>query len=63
MVFNLGAHKIVHLFPSLGRAIKAGDWKQAAKESHRRQVSAARNRYVEQLFLSAANKSMTLELN
>lgn len=50
MIFNLGASKIVTKFPSFNKALKAGDWKKAATESNRPDVSAARNQYVKQLF-------------
>ncbi len=54
MIFDVGAMKIVNTFTALDRAIKAGDWTTAAKESYRPQVSATRNHYVKQLFLAAA---------
>lgn len=49
MIFNLGATKIVSSFPNFNKALKAGDWKKAANESNRPDVSAARNQYVKQL--------------
>ena len=49
MIFNLGATKIVGSFPSFNKALKAGDWKKAAIESNRPDVSVARNQYVKQL--------------
>jgi len=53
MIFNLGAVKIVRLFPNFNLALKAGDWKRAAMESNRPDVSPARNQYVRQLLNSA----------
>jgi GH24 family phage-related lysozyme (muramidase) len=52
MIFNLGASKIVNVFPSFDTAIKKGDWKKAASEANRPDVSSARNQYVKQLLLS-----------
>ena len=52
MIFNLGASKIMNNFPSLDLAIKKGDWKKAAPETNRPDVSTTRNQYVKQLFLS-----------
>lgn len=52
MIFNLGAHKIVHKFPSFNAALKARDWHRAAVESNRPDVSAARNQYVRALLQS-----------
>ena len=56
MIFNLGATKLVNVFKNFDAAVKAGDWKKAGQESNRPQISAARNLYVKQLFLSAAAK-------
>lgn len=58
MIFNLGANKIVSSFPKFNAALKAGDWKKAASESNRPDVSPARNLYVKQLLQSIpANSS------
>lgn len=54
MIFNLGASKIVHVFKEFNKAVKAGDWEKAAKESKRTGVKAARNEYVKNLLESAA---------
>lgn len=54
LIFNLGATRLVTIFRNLDQAIRGSDWRAAAAESHRPQVSAARNLYVRQLFLSAA---------
>ena len=52
MIFNLGASKIVNSFPNFNTSLKAGDWKKAATECNRPDVSPARNQYVKQLLLS-----------
>lgn len=52
MIFNLGATKIVKSFPGFNKALKASDWKKAAIESNRPDVSVARNQYVKQLLNS-----------
>lgn len=49
MIFNLGATTLVNVFQKFNRAVKIGDWRQAAIESHRVDVNAARNQYVRQL--------------
>jgi len=49
-----GATRLVNIFRNLDQSIRVSDWQAAAAESHRPQVSAARNLYVRQLFLSAA---------
>lgn len=57
MIFNLGASRIVNTFTNFDQAVKAGDWKKAAEQCNRPQVSGARNQYVKQLFLSAAQEA------
>ena len=52
MIFNLGASKILSSFPNFNKSLKAGDWKKAAAESNRPDVSPARNQYVKNLLLS-----------
>jgi GH24 family phage-related lysozyme (muramidase) len=57
MVYNLGPTKLRKQFKNFGRAInnpKGPDWKRAALESNRPQLSAERNKDVKDLFLSAA---------
>jgi len=49
MVFNLGATKLVSSFPKFNAAIKIDDFKEAAKQSHRLDISDQRNKYVEKL--------------
>lgn len=58
MIFNLGAHKITTNFPRFDKALKAADWKMAATESNRPQLSSLRNAYVRNKFMMAANKKM-----
>jgi len=60
MIFNLGASKIAKDFPSFDAAIKKGDWKRAAPETNRPDVSTARNQYVKQLLLSAPAATVTM---
>lgn len=43
MAFNLGTNGLVTKFPSFKKAIEAKDWKKAASESNRPQVSSSRN--------------------
>jgi len=52
MIFNLGFSGLKTKFPNLNRAIKTEDWKKAAKECNRPDVSAIRNNYVKKLFTS-----------
>lgn len=49
MIFNLGATKLVNSFPKFNTAIKKGNFEEAAKQSHRLDISEARNKYVEKL--------------
>ncbi|WP_151636587.1 lysozyme family protein [Noviherbaspirillum aerium] len=56
LIFNLGAHGLTHKFPVLNACLMAGDWARAAQQSHRPQLSMARNQYVMQLFLSVARE-------
>jgi GH24 family phage-related lysozyme (muramidase) len=60
MIFNLGASKIVNVFTRFDRALKVADWRVAALECDRPQVSTARNQYVRQLFLTTANGAHVL---
>ncbi|MCX7283427.1 MAG: hypothetical protein NTX28_05160, partial [Novosphingobium sp.] len=56
MIYNLG-WRIRSVFKSFTRAIndpKGPDWKAAAEESRRPQLSAERNKAVKDLFLAAA---------
>jgi len=56
MIFNLGATRLVKSFPKFIAALKTGDWKKAATESHRVDVSPTRNNYVKQLFQTVPTK-------
>ncbi|MBV0933333.1 lysozyme family protein [Marinobacterium weihaiense] len=49
MIFNLGLPKLQHGFPRFNRHIRNGDWPAAARESHRRGISEARNQHVQDL--------------
>ena len=53
MIFNLGGDKILKLFVQFDNALKAGDWKKAAIQSNRPDVSKRRNKYVRNLFNNA----------
>ena len=46
MIFNLGATKLSRGFPTFDRHINNRQWADAARESHRRGISEARNEYV-----------------
>lgn len=56
MIFNLGATKIISSFPSFNKALKANDWKKAAIESNRPDVSPTRNQYVKLLLNTVPTK-------
>jgi GH24 family phage-related lysozyme (muramidase) len=58
LVFNLGPSRLVNVFVRLDVAIRAEDWAQAAVESNRPQIQAARNHYVRQLFMTAAGATV-----
>lgn len=53
MIFNLGMTNLRTSWPKFNGAIKIEDWKTAAVESRRRQVSTSRNNYVRDLLLLA----------
>ena len=53
MIFNLGKTKLNNTFPSFNAAIKTSDWKKAAVQSNRPDVSVSRNTYVKDLFNAA----------
>lgn len=53
MVYNLGPAGLAR-FRNLRQAILDGDWEEAAEQSHRNGPSAARNLYVFNLFMDAA---------
>jgi GH24 family phage-related lysozyme (muramidase) len=55
MIFNIGTGNFTAAkWPGLFAAVNAEDWKKAADQSNRPQVSAARNAAIKQLFLDAA---------
>lgn len=56
MIFNLGMTNLRTSWPKFNGAIKIEDWKTAAAESRRRQVSTSRNNYVRDLFLIAQHE-------
>lgn len=55
MIFNLGMTPLKNGFPNFNRHIKANDWKLAATECNRPDVSIERNNYVRGLLNDAAN--------
>lgn len=61
MVFNLGMTNLRSAWPKFNGAIKIEDWKTAAAESSRRQVSPARNGYVRDLLLMAYQEQQQIE--
>ncbi len=61
MIFNLGMTNLRTAWPKFNGAIKVADWKTAAAESRRRQVSPARNQYVRDLLLMAYQKQQEIE--
>lgn len=63
MVFNLGITKLSMVFTQFNNAIKNEQWDEAAKQSNRPDVSAARNGYVKNLFNLAHTKSKTTSKN
>ena len=55
LAMNLGPY-FLSLWPKLYAAIKAGDWREAAAQSHRAPpISSERNAEIAQLFLGALN--------
>lgn len=55
MVFNLGISNLVNGFPTFTAAVQNKDWNTAANQCHRQGISDARNDFVKNLFLAAAN--------
>ena len=54
LIFNIGTGNFTAAkWPGLFAAVKAKDWKNAANQSNRPQVSATRNAAIKQLFLNA----------
>ena len=55
LIFNVGMTNLNNRWPSLKKAVKANDWATAALESNRKPpISAERNKYVKDLFETAA---------
>lgn len=54
MIFNLGMSKLRTRYQNFNKAILAGDWAQAARESSRAQIQSSRNHYVMDLLDRAA---------
>lgn len=57
MIFNLGQTKLRTIFVKFNEAIKKDKWDDAAKQSNRPDVNAARNTYVKNLFNVVHNTS------
>ena len=53
MIYSLGPQGLFHAFPKFCAAVDAQDWETCALEGDRRNVSAARNADLKQLFLDA----------
>lgn len=56
LIFNVGPTGLTK-FTQFNAAIKASDWKKAAEQSHRSQVSGARNEYVKKLLLTTKSEA------
>ncbi len=56
MAYNLGGGGLKK-YKKLKKAIEAGDWAEAAKQSHRNGPGIKRNKYVYNLFMSCARNS------
>jgi GH24 family phage-related lysozyme (muramidase) len=54
MAYNLGPGKLLREYPMMLHAVQAGNWTQAAAQCARGGISAARNAWTSQQFLSAA---------
>ncbi|SHO55426.1 glycoside hydrolase family protein [Vibrio quintilis] len=61
MIFNLGMTTLKKDFPNFNKAIKANNWAQAAKESHRKTVNDSRNKYVKDKLNKAAQSKKAKE--
>jgi len=56
LIFNVGPTGLTK-FTQFNASIKAGDWKKAAEQCNRSQVSGARNAYVKKLLLTASTEA------
>lgn len=54
MGFNLGVDGLVEKFPNMLAAVNAGQWAEAAAQSHRKGIGDTRNQQTAALFLQAA---------
>lgn len=55
IIFNVGMTNLKNRWPTMNAAIKAKDWAKAAANSNRKApISAARNKYVKDLFIKAS---------
>ncbi len=55
IIFNVGMTNLKNKWPTMNAAIKAKDWAKAAANSNRKApISAARNKYVKDLFIKAS---------
>jgi GH24 family phage-related lysozyme (muramidase) len=54
MIYNLGPRGLQRGFPLMRQAIQNGDWQEAARQSHRQDISEERNEVVFDLFMQAA---------
>jgi len=55
LIFNVGMTNLKNKWPTMNAAIKAKDWAKAAANSNRKApISAARNKYVKDLFIKAS---------
>lgn len=53
MIFNIGMHELKDEHPNFNKHMKVRDFKKAAIESNRKDVSTERNTYVRNLFKSS----------
>lgn len=58
MIFNLGMSNLRNKFPTFNKYIKEKSWSEAAEESNRSDISAARNKYVKDLLEKAAKNAV-----
>ncbi len=61
MIFNLGLPKLKRGFPRFNQHIRSGNWAAAAKESHRKGISEARNRHVYKLLSGKLHQQDTTQ--
>ncbi|GAA0697496.1 hypothetical protein GCM10009104_27250 [Marinobacterium maritimum] len=61
MIFNLGRPKLEHGFPRFNQHIRNGNWAAAARESHRKGISEARNLHVQELLSGKVHQQDTTQ--